>query len=193
MTEQSRRRERLSYDGDPTLGAVMRMPKWIGALALALLVAGGFAWLGQWQLSHAVTLNNESAVDDATVRPLNEVTAPGKPVTDESAGYVFGATGAFVAGDFMVVEQRRNGDKEGAIKKSPISHCLICRFNRANFSMMCRPTIKLSPIEITRNNFAVFDNDNSNRNFLIFSCFLRFFECFLHKKFFFFFCKIHLS
>ena len=114
MTEQPRRRERLSYDGDPTLGAVMRMPKWIGALALALLVAGGFAWLGQWQLSHAVTLNNESAVDDATVRPLNEVTAPGKPVTDESAGYVFGATGAFVAGDFMVVEQRRNGDKEGA-------------------------------------------------------------------------------
>lgn len=114
MTEEPKRHARLSYDGDPTLGAVMRMPKWIGALLLALLVAGGFAWLGQWQLSHAVTLNNESAVDDATVRPLDEVTAPGRPVTDESAGYVFDATGAFVAGDFMVVEQRRNGDKEGA-------------------------------------------------------------------------------
>lgn len=114
MTEEPKRHVRLSYDGDPTLGAVMRMPKWIGALLLALLVAGGFAWLGQWQLSHAVTLNNESAVDDATVRPLSEVTAPGEPVTDESAGYVFTATGMFVAGDFMVVEQRRNGEKEGA-------------------------------------------------------------------------------
>ena len=114
MTEVSHRRERLSYEGDPTLGAVMRMPKWIGGLLLALLVAGGFAWLGQWQLSHAVSLNKVSTVDEATVRPLTSVTAPGQAVTDETAGYVFTATGSFVVGDFSVIEQRRNGDEEGA-------------------------------------------------------------------------------
>jgi cytochrome oxidase assembly protein ShyY1 len=92
----------------------MRMPKWIGGLLLALLVAGGFAWLGQWQLSHAVSLNKVSTVDEATVRPLTSVTAPGQAVTDETAGYVFTATGAFVVGDFSVIEQRRNGDEEGA-------------------------------------------------------------------------------
>ncbi len=92
----------------------MRMPKWIGALLLALLVAGGFAWLGQWQLGHAITQNSESSVDELAVRALNEVTAPGKPVTDETAGYVFDVSGSFVAGDFAVVEQRRNGDTDGA-------------------------------------------------------------------------------
>lgn len=114
MTETLGRRARPSYRGDPTLGAVMRRPKWIGALVLALLVAGGFAWLGQWQLGHAVSLNNEASADDVAIRPLTEVTAPGTPVTDESAGHVFSAIGSFKAGDFMVVEQRRNGDKEGA-------------------------------------------------------------------------------
>lgn len=92
----------------------MRQPKWIGALLLALLVAGGFAWLGQWQLGHAIALNNESAHESEIVRPLAEVTQPGDPVTDASAGYLFSTTGSFVAGDFSVVEQRLNGDEEGA-------------------------------------------------------------------------------
>ena len=35
----------------PTLREVMLRPRWIGVLLLALVVAGVFAWLGQWQLS----------------------------------------------------------------------------------------------------------------------------------------------
>lgn len=114
MTEATGRPARPSYEGAPTLAAVMRRPKWIGALLLALLVAGGFAWLGQWQLGHAISLNNESAVEAETVRPLAEAADPGDPVTDATAGYVFSVEGAFAGGDFSVIEQRRNGDREGA-------------------------------------------------------------------------------
>ena len=38
----------------PTLREVMLRPRWIAMLALCLLVAGVFAWLGQWQLSRAI-------------------------------------------------------------------------------------------------------------------------------------------
>ena len=37
----------------PTLREVMLRGRWIGMLALCLVVAGIFAWLGQWQLSRA--------------------------------------------------------------------------------------------------------------------------------------------
>lgn len=114
MTEASTRRTRPYYAGDPTLAKVMRSPKWIGALLLALLVAGGFAWLGQWQLSFAIAQSNEHAIEAESVRAIDEATEPGAWVTDETAGTVLSATGAFVAGDFSVVEQRLNGDSEGA-------------------------------------------------------------------------------
>ncbi len=114
MTEAPGRRERPSYEGDPSLAKVMRKPKWIGALLLALLVAGGFAWLGQWQLGHAISLSQESSVAAEDVRALSDGTEPGEPVTDDTAGYVFSVEGAFVGGDFAVVEQRRNGDEAGA-------------------------------------------------------------------------------
>lgn len=38
----------------PTLREVMLRPAWIGMLLLCLLVAGVFAWLGQWQLGRAI-------------------------------------------------------------------------------------------------------------------------------------------
>ncbi len=109
----SQREARPHYEGDPTLGKVMRQPKWIGALLLALLVAAGFAWLGQWQLGHAITTENEHAVETETVRPIAEATEPGGTVTDRVAGTVLRASGVFVAGDFDIVEQRSNGGAVG--------------------------------------------------------------------------------
>ena len=38
----------------PTLREVMLRPWWIGMLLLCLVVAGVFAWLGQWQLGRAI-------------------------------------------------------------------------------------------------------------------------------------------
>lgn len=92
----------------------MRRPRWIAALLLALAVAGGFAWLGRWQLGHAVTLENEHSGASETARPLSELTGPGEPVTDRSAGMVVSLDGAFVPGDFRVVEQRTNDGRIGA-------------------------------------------------------------------------------
>jgi len=114
VSEAAPRRVRPRYEGDPTLAKVARSPKWIGGLLLALLVAGGFAWLGQWQLGHAIALSTESEVDAEIVRPLSDLTTAGDPVTDATAGLLFSVAGAFVADDFLVVEQRRNGDQQGA-------------------------------------------------------------------------------
>lgn len=108
------RAERPHYEGDPTLPRVMRRPQWIAALLFALLVAGVFAWLGQWQLGHAITIQVEEGPGSEDARPIAEVTEPGGPVRDTAAGMVVTLGGELVPGDFRVVEQRSNGDRQGA-------------------------------------------------------------------------------
>lgn len=108
------RAPRPHYEGEPTLAQVMRRPRWIAALVLALAVAGGFAWLGRWQLGHAVTLEHDDSVHSETARPISGVTGPGESVTDRAAGMVVTLDGSLVPGDFRVVEQRTNGGRVGA-------------------------------------------------------------------------------
>ena len=48
----------------PTLREVMLRPWWIGMLLLCLVVAGVFAWLGQWQLGRAVQTSPTTAGRD---------------------------------------------------------------------------------------------------------------------------------
>jgi len=107
------KRQRPHYEGDPTLLRVMLTPKWIAALILALIVAGVFAWLGQWQLGHAIA-SQTPPEEVEQVRSLASTTSAGAPVDDELAGFVFDASGAFVDGDFGVVEGRSNGGELGA-------------------------------------------------------------------------------
>lgn len=99
---------------EPTLGQVMRRPRWILALLLALAVAAGFAWLGQWQLSNAVRLESGSSVASEEPRALDALSDPASPVTSESAGMVATASGSFDARGFRVVEQRVHRGDEGA-------------------------------------------------------------------------------
>lgn len=108
------RAPRPHYEGEPTLAQVMRRPRWIAALVLALAVAGGFAWLGRWQLGHAVTLEHDDSVHSETARPISGVTGPGESVTDRAAGMVVTLDGSLVPGDFRVVEQRTNGGRIGS-------------------------------------------------------------------------------
>ena len=54
----------------PTLREVMLRPRWIALLALCLVVAGVFAWLGQWQLGRA--LLTDPTPPGATELPLPE-------------------------------------------------------------------------------------------------------------------------
>ncbi|MBO1902195.1 hypothetical protein J4H92_09575 [Leucobacter weissii] len=106
--------KRPQYEGEPSLARVMRKPKWIAALALALVVAGVFAWLGQWQLSHAITLEAEGDAHSETPRPIDEVLEPGTSVDDTAAGMVVALSADPVLGDLRVVEERVNRSAEGA-------------------------------------------------------------------------------
>lgn len=97
----------------PTLREVLLRPKWIGVLALCLVVAGVFAWLGQWQLASAI--DTDPPEDGATevVRPLADVVAPGDYLLEEFGGQRVTIDGDFAADDFYVVSSRYNDGEAG--------------------------------------------------------------------------------
>jgi hypothetical protein len=97
----------------PTLREVMLRPQWIGMLALCLLVAGIFAWLGQWQLSRAIDTSPPPPGATEEVRPLDEVTEPGEYLPESLVGQRVSTAGSWVPGDFIVVSTRLNDGVEG--------------------------------------------------------------------------------
>jgi cytochrome oxidase assembly protein ShyY1 len=97
----------------PTLREVMLRPKWLGVLLLCLIVAGIFAWLGQWQLARAVDTAPREEGATELVLPIDEVVQPGSYLTDPLVGQRISVTGAFVADDFLVVSSRFNDGEEG--------------------------------------------------------------------------------
>ncbi|MHC2997926.1 SURF1 family protein [Microbacterium sp. HJ5] len=91
----------------------MLRPQWIGLLLLCLLVAGVFAWLGQWQLGRAVDTDPPPAGATEVVRPLAEVAGPGEYLPEPLVGQRVTADGFWMPGDFLVVESRFNDGVEG--------------------------------------------------------------------------------
>ena len=96
-----------------TLFRTMLEPRWIAMLLLALLVSGAFAWLGQWQLARAVI--STETVDQPTerMRPLADVAETGGPLRDDVIGQLVEVNGSYVPGDFLVVSERLNLEKNG--------------------------------------------------------------------------------
>jgi cytochrome oxidase assembly protein ShyY1 len=97
----------------PTLREVMLRPQWIGVLALCLVVAGVFAWLGQWQLSRAIDTSPPPPGATEVVRPIEDVVGPGEYLSEPLVGQRVDVTGTWVPGDFLVVSSRFNDDVEG--------------------------------------------------------------------------------
>jgi len=98
----------------PTLREVMLRPWWIGMLAVALLVATVFAWLGQWQLGNALDSDPVEVGATETVRPLSEVVEPGRYLAGPLVGQrVETPRGHWVESDFLVVSSRYNDGAEG--------------------------------------------------------------------------------
>ncbi|MEV8369884.1 SURF1 family cytochrome oxidase biogenesis protein [Microbacterium sp. NPDC064584] len=97
----------------PTLREVMLRPRWIGVLALCLVIAGVFAWLGQWQLGRALQSNPIPPGATEVVQPLADVAAPGEYVPEPLVGQRVTATGTWIPGDFIVVSSRFNDGAEG--------------------------------------------------------------------------------
>lgn len=97
----------------PTLGGVMRRPRWIATLLLALAVAAGFAALGQWQLDRAVSTG--TSVNDATetVLPLEQVATPQQAVIEKQAAQRAEVTGVFVPSGFDYIADRLNDGAPG--------------------------------------------------------------------------------
>jgi surfeit locus 1 family protein len=92
--------------GSITVFSVMRRPRWIGVLVLALVVAGIFAALGQWQLGRAVSNGADIYSETETVRPLADVTTPQTPVLESQAAQRVTVSGHFVASGYGILADR---------------------------------------------------------------------------------------
>lgn len=97
----------------PTLNQVLRRPRWVAALVLALLIAAGFAALAQWQLGSAVQQQALNAEESELPVKLSELTDPGRPVSDRAASQVVSVAGRWAPEDFSVVSNRVNQGEVG--------------------------------------------------------------------------------
>ena len=96
-----------------TLFSVMRRPRWIAALVLALAIAAIFAGLGQWQLERAVTSGQVDERPTETVQPLTSVASPQQPVLAVEAAQRVSTSGTFEPADYGILADRLNGGRPG--------------------------------------------------------------------------------
>ena len=96
-----------------TLWQIARRPRWIGALILALAIAGGFAALGQWQLSRSFESGAAPVEQTETVVPLDTVSTPQQPVPALATGQRVTVEAIFVGGDYVVLSDRINLSSPG--------------------------------------------------------------------------------
>ncbi|MFV0318960.1 MAG: SURF1 family cytochrome oxidase biogenesis protein [Microbacterium sp.] len=97
----------------PTLREVLLRPRWLALLVLCLVVAGVFAWLGQWQLSRAVDIAPAPPGSTEQVQPIDDVVVPGAYLNGPQVGQRVSVSGQWIADDFLVVSSRFNDDVEG--------------------------------------------------------------------------------
>lgn len=97
----------------PTLREVMLRGRWIAVLCACLVVAGVFAFLGQWQLARAIDTDPPPAGITEDVRPLGDVLEPGEYLPEPLVGHRVETAGTWVPGDFIVVSARFNDGAEG--------------------------------------------------------------------------------
>lgn len=85
----------------------------IGMLLLALVVAGAFAALGQWQISRAVEQGTVVARPTERSVPLSSVAKPASQQTDSSVGQRVSTRGALLVQDTVIAGDRLNDGKRG--------------------------------------------------------------------------------
>jgi len=97
---------------NPTFFQVARRPKWIAGLFSALAVAAVFALLGQWQLDRTFTVI-EPESENEQVFVLNDVAAPGEPMSAEAANVLVSANIFLDQQNVFIVSNRlqQSGDE----------------------------------------------------------------------------------
>ncbi len=91
-------------------------PKWLGLLALVVVVLVSFAELGLWQLNVARDEGHEEAAAQARAKPPVELTsqlAPHTQMSGDLAGRTVTVTGTYDAQRTLVVAGRRLGEATG--------------------------------------------------------------------------------
>ncbi|GEK79876.1 SURF1 family cytochrome oxidase biogenesis protein [Agrococcus baldri] len=106
----------------PTFKQVATRPRWIGVLALCILVAGVFALLGQWQIERAVEQGQSDERDTETAVPLEQVAEPGETLTTEAGGRMVTFAGSWVPEDFDTLLGR---DQHGTTGTWAIGRMLV--------------------------------------------------------------------
>ena len=97
----------------PTLREVLLRARWLGMLALCLVVAGVFAWLGQWQLARAIDTDPLPQGVTEQVEPITDVVKPGEYLPEPLVGQRVSVDGSFTADDFYVVSGRYDSGEAG--------------------------------------------------------------------------------
>lgn len=95
-----------------TVFTVMRRPRWIALLVLALLVAAAFALLGRWQLERAVVSEAGGDAEEVAVQ-LSSLAEPQAPMYADQAGVLVTMRGQFGPEDFVLVANRWSEGREG--------------------------------------------------------------------------------
>jgi surfeit locus 1 family protein len=93
---------------------VMLRPRWIAALFAALLVAGVFAALGQWQLERSIAEATVIERDTENAVALETIATPQEVMESDASGRMVIVSCAFVPGDDVVVESRQSLDGLGS-------------------------------------------------------------------------------
>ena len=93
---------------------VARRPKWIAALVLALVVAGVFAFLGQWQLERSIAEATVIERDTETTVPLASIASPQSVITTDASARMVSVMCSFVEGDDVVITHRPTGSGTGS-------------------------------------------------------------------------------
>lgn len=93
---------------------VMLRPRWIAALFAALLVAGVFAALGQWQLERSIAEATVIERDTENAVVFETIATPQEVMESDASGRMVVVSCTFVPGDDVVVESRQSLDGSGS-------------------------------------------------------------------------------
>jgi surfeit locus 1 family protein len=97
-------------------------PRFLGLLALVLVVCAAFVWLGRWQLGVAESTAHREAVEHARSQAPAELTtlvAPHAPFRSELSSRPFTATGRYAPTGQLLVPDRRLDGRTGSWLLTP--------------------------------------------------------------------------
>jgi surfeit locus 1 family protein len=98
----------------PRFIEVARRPRWVGALLGALLVAGVFAALGQWQIDRAVQQGQADERDTETPVALQDVAEPQSPLLSVAGGRIVEVDATIDPESFVTIVGRDQDGERGA-------------------------------------------------------------------------------